>query len=189
MDLMSVQYSSIRKYLVESDVLLLSKKDMGIQSAGKSPTPALRERVLNTPCSPIQTYSGQATLKPNLREVQQHAIIYTSRECPDEYSYTTYDGKIVREQLSKDLIKVRNKQSAPERHLDPRSGLNYSKIYTVENYVRVLNIGMVDKDSMSSLRRNSMVYCAEPAEKLAKHPGSRLAHYGSSKGKCKERRL
>lgn len=132
---------------------------------------------------PIQTYSGQATLKPNLPDRQQHAIIYTSKHCPDEYWYTAQDGTVIKEALSKDPIKVRREQDGPEGDLGKLSRINYSKIYTVENYVRVLNIGMVDRDSLPSLERNSMIYRATPAEKPVRHASrSNSTHHRSSKG-------
>ncbi|TVY85290.1 hypothetical protein LSUE1_G001296 [Lachnellula suecica] len=110
----------------------------------------IKEGYGNSICSPIHTYNGQATLKPKLPERQQHAIIYTSRDCPPEHSYTTADGTFIKENLSKDPIKVRREQNGPEGDLGVYSRLNYSKIYTVENFVRVLNIGMVEKDVSNS---------------------------------------
>lgn len=138
---------------------------------------------------PIQTYSGQATLKPNLPERQQHAIIHTSKRCPDPYSYTAGDGTIVEEQLDKDPIKVRSEQRGPEGDLDPLSRLNYSKIYTVENFVRVLNIGIVEKQSLPSLWRNSMIFRDTPAEKPARYPArSDAGQHRGSKRKDKDKR-
>jgi hypothetical protein len=108
-------------------------------------------------------------LKPNLPERQQHAIIYTGKECPPEHSYTTPDGTFVKENLSKDPIRVRREQTGSEGDLGPYSRLNYSKIYTVENYVRVLNIGMVERDWIPTLSANSYVRAAEaPIEKPTK---------------------
>jgi hypothetical protein len=101
-------------------------------------------------------------LKPNLPERQQHAIIYTSDECPAECSYDAGGGNIVREDLIRDPIKVKREQSGPEGELGVYSRLNYSKVYTVENYVRVLKIGMVDKDSLQSLKHNSYINPALP---------------------------
>jgi hypothetical protein len=57
----------------------------------------------------------------------------------------------------RDPIKVKREQKGPEGDLGSSSRLNYSKIYTVENYVRVLNIGMVTEECLSSLRYNSYV--------------------------------
>jgi hypothetical protein len=121
---------------------------------------------------PIHTYNGQATLKPNLPERQQHAIIYTSETCPPEHSYTATDGSIVREDLTKDAIKVKRDQNGPEGDLGVYSRLNYSKIYTVENYVRVLNIGMVERDWIPTLNANSYVRPTEtlgPVQKPTNH--------------------
>jgi hypothetical protein len=101
-------------------------------------------------------------LKPNLPERQQHAIVYTSDECPAECSYDAGGGNIVRENLTRDPIKVKREQPGPEGDLGVYSRLNYSKVYTVENYVRVLKIGMVDKDSLQSLKHNSYINPALP---------------------------
>jgi hypothetical protein len=64
---------------------------------------------------------------------------------------------VVKENLTKDPIKVNREQNGPEGDLGTLSRINYSKVYTVENYVRVLNIGMVATESMSSLVRNAFV--------------------------------
>ncbi|KAB8301557.1 hypothetical protein EYC80_003401 [Monilinia laxa] len=105
-------------------------------------------------CCPIHTYSGRATLKPNLPAPNLHTIIYTSLACPDEYGYEV-DGYWVFEELTKDPIQVISEREDNEGHLDKLSRLNYSKVYTVEHYVRVLNIGMVASSSMSSLLNDS----------------------------------
>ncbi|KAF4633929.1 hypothetical protein G7Y89_g4181 [Cudoniella acicularis] len=132
----------------------------------------IKEGYGNSICSPIHTYNGQATLKPNLPERQQHAIIYTSQDCPPEHSYVANDGSIVKENLSKDPIKVHKDQKGPEGDLGVYSRLNYSKIYTVENYVRVLSIGMVERDWLPTLIANSHVKPSEtlgPVEKPTNH--------------------
>ncbi|PVH81043.1 hypothetical protein DL98DRAFT_417452 [Cadophora sp. DSE1049] len=109
----------------------------------------------NSICSPIYTYGGQATLKPNLPDVQQHAIIHTSRQPPPEkFSYDD-TGTLVKENLEKEPIRVINEQADEEGDLGAFSRINYSKIYTVEHYVRVLNIGKVHPMSMASLEKNS----------------------------------
>jgi hypothetical protein len=112
-------------------------------------------------CRPIHTYYGQATFKPNLRNRQQHAIIYTGKHVPEEQRYITDDGTEVFENLSKNPIRVTSEQNGPEGVLNPASRINYSKIYTVEDYVRVLNIGVVHADSIETLRRSSLLYQAE----------------------------
>ena len=81
---------------------------------------------------------------------------------------------------------MNSEQEGSEGQLEPESRLNYSKIYTVENYVRVLNIGMVDKDSLASLRRNSMISRGTPAEKPTQHPPrTDSGHQSRSRGKGK----
>jgi hypothetical protein len=130
--------------------------------------------LLTLPPSPIHTYSGQATLKPNLPKRQQHAIIYISKDPPEEYSYEAVDGTIVRENLTRDPIKVRREQKGKEGDLGPSSRLNYSKIYTVENYVRVLNIGMVETKWLPILTYNSYIDPnLKPSETPTNHPPSK----------------
>jgi hypothetical protein len=120
--------------------------------------------------SPIHTYSGDATLKYNLPDVQQHTMIYTTENPPEPHWYYAEDGSIVREQLTKVPIRVVSQQSSPEGELDPKSRLNYSKIYTVEHYVRVLNIGMVHEDSMTSLLTNCPYQRSEPSQRPKANP-------------------
>jgi hypothetical protein len=103
---------------------------------------------------PVQTYSEQATLKPNLPDRQQHAIIYTSRHCPEE-AKSTGVGLVYHEGLTKDPIRVISEQKGPEGTLSPFSRINYSKTYSVGKDVRVLNIGMVSGESLPSLQANS----------------------------------
>lgn len=72
------------------------------------------------------------------------------------------------ENLSKDPIRVIRENSGPEGSLDSTSRINYSRVYTVENWVRVMNIGIVHKDSIASLQRNSLIYQGGPLEKPQK---------------------
>lgn len=76
----------------------------------------------------------------------------------------------MRENLRKDPIKVKSEQSGPDGDLGTSSRLNYSKIYTVEHYVRVRNIGMVDKSSIEALKKSSFVKPKDSPEKPRKHP-------------------
>jgi hypothetical protein len=119
---------------------------------------------------PIHTYSGQATLKHNLPDANQHAIIYTSDVPPNEKWYYAQDGTVVQENLDKDPIRVKREQSGPEGDLQDSCRLNYSKIYTVEHYVRVLNVGMVHPTSMHSLRLNSLVQRRGPPQRPRQLP-------------------
>jgi hypothetical protein len=137
----------------------------------------------NASNSPIHTYNGQATLKANLPERHQHTIIYTSDLPPQEYSYVANDDTIVRENLTKDPIKVRREQEGPEGDLGAFSRLNYSKIYTIENYVRVLKIGMVEKDWLPSLNANSYVRTpSQPIQKPTNHKPEKGSKSSSSSG-------
>ncbi len=123
----------------------------------------------------------QATLKPNLPDQQQHAIIYTSKTPPDEKWYYANDGSVVRENLNKDPIKVIREQRGPEGDLHPASRLNYSKIYTVENYVRVLNIGKVHPDFLESMINNALVrQRQQPPQRARNPPTSESSSKGNS---------
>ncbi|KAH8774002.1 hypothetical protein BGZ57DRAFT_824038 [Hyaloscypha finlandica] len=106
-------------------------------------------------CLAIHTYSGQATLKAHLPDPQNHAIIYTSKKCPPEVQKTDEDGTPVFEQLSKDPIRVVSESNDTEGQLSPLSRINYTKLYVVENHIRVLNIGIVHEMSMASLIADS----------------------------------
>ncbi|PQE16489.1 heterokaryon incompatibility protein [Rutstroemia sp. NJR-2017a BBW] len=98
---------------------------------------------------------GWATLKNNLPDPENHAIIYTTRSPPKPYSYQDDIKGLVTEQLLKDPIKVNSERTDKDGTLHERSRINYTKTYTVEKEVRVLNIGMVDKKSMVALMEAS----------------------------------
>jgi len=151
-------------------------------------------------CSPIHTYQNQATLKHNLPEARQHAIIHTSDYPPDEFWYHATDGSVVKEDLTKDPIKVKREELGPEGDLGNASRINYSKVYTIEHYVKVLNIGMVEDKWLSTLSRNSFVKRDEPPERPRNIPSrssrsdekkhgkhDKRDHKGKGKGVDKER--
>jgi predicted Zn-dependent peptidase len=79
----------------------------------------------------------------------------------------------VKEDLPKDPIRVVREQTDPEGDLGTLSRINYSKIYTVENYVRVLNIGKVHENSIRSLVDNSFVSRKDAVEKPRSYPEKR----------------
>ena len=144
----------------------------------------------NTLQRPVHTYGGQATLKPNLPERMQHAIIYTSAKAPQECCFRAADGTLVFEELIKDPIKVHREQSGPEGELSSLSRINYSKIYTVENYVRVLNVGMVEDEFIPTLIHNSFMKPRESPIERPRNPSGRTSSYAGdrkSRGKGKER--
>ena len=68
----------------------------------------------------------------------------------------------MQENLVKDPIRVQREQRDPEGDLGDASRIDYSKIYTVELFVRVLNIGMVLRDSMGRLIANSRIQPKAP---------------------------
>ncbi|PQE25951.1 camk kinase protein [Rutstroemia sp. NJR-2017a BBW] len=105
----------------------------------------------------IHTYGGWATLKPNLPDPENHAIIFTSNYPPTLYSYRNTNGEFHSEMLLNDPIRVVREQPDREGELDERSRINYTKVYTVEQDVRVLNIGIVDKRSMVPLLNSSPI--------------------------------
>lgn len=73
---------------------------------------------------------------------------------------------------------MRREQSGPEGDLGSSSRINYSKMYTVDNYVRVLNIGMVTKDSLPNLIYSSYINPnlkpPEPPSNLSKPKSTRV---------------
>jgi len=87
----------------------------------------------------------------------QHAIIYTSSAPPEEISYEASDGSVIWEGLTKEPIKVIREQKDQEGNLDEASRINYAKIFTVEKKVRVLNIGLVHRNSITSLLSSSII--------------------------------
>ncbi len=133
--------------------------------------------ILNHLYRPIHTYGNQACLKPNLPDVNQHAIIHTSEYPPNERSYIDEKGIKRFEELSKTPIRVVSERKDQEGDLGESSRLNYSKVYTVEFYARVLNIGMVHRDHLETLTANSFVkQRVEPPE----GPKHRDSNHGKS---------
>jgi hypothetical protein len=95
-------------------------------------------------CRAIHTYSGRATLKFNLPDPYNHAIIYTSEQCPEEHYELGDNNDRYYEELTLDPIQVEPQDRGKYLcNLSPLSRINYTKVYTVEKDVRVFNIGMV----------------------------------------------
>lgn len=72
------------------------------------------------------------------------------------------------ENLTKDPIKVQSELAGPDGDLGDLSRINYAKIYTVEKYVRVLNIGKVHENSMEALLASC--FFARPPEQPPQGP-------------------
>lgn len=105
---------------------------------------------------PILTYGGHACLKPNLCDVDQHAIIHTSKHPPPLHSMQTHNGSVIYEELMRDPIRVISERPVGEKEgdLGEKSRVNLSKIYTVEFGSRVLNIGVVSESHLELLTNN-----------------------------------
>lgn len=119
-------------------------------------------------CLAIHTYSGSATLKPNLPDPDNHAIIHTTPDPP---------SPLPKELLTKDPIRVISEQKPPDGILLPTSRINYTKVYTVEYDVRVLKIGMVHEDSLHILNADSPIRpAASSTRKARSHHSSNSGH-------------
>jgi len=87
-------------------------------------------------CSPITTYSGQATTKPGVIS-QDHSVIY--------YDHEREPNLLVGEELTKKAIRVsRSKISVAT--LDPLSRLDFGRPHTVHHTAKVVDLGMVVKE-------------------------------------------
>lgn len=84
------------------------------------------------------TYGSQGTNKPGVK-AEYHAMIYTGREVP---------SPLQGEQLVMRAVKM--EPSSPEEKLDPKSRVNYAKVYTIEHNIRVYFIGKIHADSRAT---------------------------------------
>jgi hypothetical protein len=84
------------------------------------------------------TYGYQGTNKPGVK-AEYHAMIYTGREVP---------SSLPGEQLVRRAVRV--EPSSPEEKLDPKSRVNYAKVYTIEHNIRVCFIGKIHADSRAT---------------------------------------
>jgi hypothetical protein len=92
-------------------------------------------------CIPIVTYGYQGVLKKGVRP-EDHAIVYSGK-----YEALEGEGKL---RLQKPIrIDIRD----ASQKLDPRSRLNYAKLYTVEHNVKVLFIGRVARSHEQEIIR------------------------------------
>jgi hypothetical protein len=123
-------------------------------------------------CLAVHSYGGEGTLKKKLPDPENHAIIHTSKEPPEQLSVVDEYGETIFEELTKDPIKVNSECTDREGMLSPQSRINYSKIYCVEKDVRVLNIGMVDEGSMVPLMFDSPLKPTEDKHKHSRSSGS-----------------
>ena len=91
----------------------------------------VKQRNGHSICIPIVTYGFQGVLKNGVRP-EDHAIVYSGKN-----EVLEGEGKLP---LQKP-IRIETKDASQK--LDPRSRLNYAKLYTVEHNVKVFFIGRV----------------------------------------------
>ena len=93
----------------------------------------------------INTYSGRGVARRGTVK-SEHAIIHTGRSAPqpapDEQTFSGEAGLRDPIRVDPDL---RNDK------LDPRSRLNFGKVYTIEHNVKVRSFGMVHRNSLPAL--------------------------------------
>jgi hypothetical protein len=107
------------------------------------PVPTTMQGGSDTTCRPINTYSGQGVTKRGFikSDREAHAVIHMS----DAQPYQSPDER----DIIKKAIKV--VAASPEQKLDPMSRLNFSRVHTVNHFVKAMNVGMVHKDSIPFL--------------------------------------
>ncbi|KAL5371839.1 hypothetical protein DPSP01_013954 [Paraphaeosphaeria sporulosa] len=88
-------------------------------------------------CLPINTYGGQGTRKPGVI-ARDHAAVVAHGDEPPKHSL---------EPLTKSpiFLKVENESIGP---VDPMSRINFAKVYTVEDNMKVRNIGRIVPESI-----------------------------------------
>ncbi|KAG4027280.1 hypothetical protein MFRU_031g00290 [Monilinia fructicola] len=117
----------------------------------------------NAICCPIHTYSGRGTSKPNLSDKNMHAAAYSHTEEPQ---------LLAEEELMIEPFPIIVEDAEAKIH--PMSRINFSKVYTVEYYVRVCNIGRVDASHIGRLLEVSPVKCQAAIPK--KNPRGKKGH-------------
>ena len=95
------------------------------------------------------TYGYQGTNKPGVK-AEYHAMIYTGREIP---------SPLPGEQLVKRAVRM--EPSSPEEILDPKSRVNYAKVYTIEHNIRVRFVGKIHDDSRATFDTDFRVIDSE----------------------------
>jgi hypothetical protein len=102
----------------------------------------------NRVTSPISTYGGKGVAKKSALK-HHHSIVFSEREDPgpamSEIPATNTPGM---------LPSIRVERSDKTNKLLPMSRINYSKIYTIEDNLKVKDFGMVHKDYMEQLTQN-----------------------------------
>jgi hypothetical protein len=99
---------------------------------------------------PISTYGGQGVTKTGTLK-WQHAIAHTSRDAPDPHpKEIPVDGEWGM------MTPIRVAPKKKDGKLDVMSRINFARIYTVEDNVKVYDFGDVHRDSLADLKRQWM---------------------------------
>ncbi|KAG0647194.1 hypothetical protein D0Z07_7159 [Hyphodiscus hymeniophilus] len=124
------------------DVTVVTPYTLGETKYGQKVHSTIRRFVIvaadrgHCQCLPILTYQRQGATKYGINR-DDHAIIYIGKPPPDEVS--------AEERLTKTPIQMIPK--SPRDKLEPKSRINYAKIYTVEHNVKVFFIGRIASTS------------------------------------------
>lgn len=81
-----------------------------------------------------------------LTSCRKHAVIHTEEIPPQE---------LPGERLSLSPIKITREQEGPEGQLTPQSRINFAKLYTIEMYTQVLNVGKVSPNFINTLTEHA----------------------------------
>lgn len=101
----------------------------------------VRERHGYCLCIPINTYAGKGVLKGGLSQEtrQAHAVIYSANTKP--FMNPEESSMIIKQPIAVHM-------ASSDQKLDEMSRIDFSKVYTVEWNVKVMNIGKVTRESM-----------------------------------------
>jgi hypothetical protein len=87
----------------------------------------VRKRLHSCLCLAISTYGGQGAAKKDSRS-QDHAVVYSSKDTlPQDIRFGKEPISIIIEE--------------PSETIDPKSVIDFGRVYTVEHNVKVLNVG------------------------------------------------
>ena len=95
---------------------------------------------------PIATYGGTGVAREGITK-SEHAIIYTSRTAPSVIAA----GEPNRGELGMRPASIRISTDYKEDKLDPRSRLNFTKIYNIQHNIKVKSYGRVHDRSLGAL--------------------------------------
>ncbi|KAE9363763.1 hypothetical protein N431DRAFT_356603 [Stipitochalara longipes BDJ] len=97
----------------------------------------VRKRLHSCLCLAISTYGGQGSAKKDFRS-EDHAVVYGSKDPIPAYA-----------ESAREPIPVIIEESSES--IDPKSLIDFGRVYTVEHNVKVLNVGRVPKSHKKCL--------------------------------------